>query len=109
MVGITYGGLAQLARASALHAEGRRFDSDILHTKKREIKMRALFSLTVIEVISTVKIYHEQGHNNANKIASIAFVAQLVEQLICNQQVTGSIPADGSYFILSARLVVGRV
>jgi hypothetical protein len=26
------GGLAQLARASALHAEGHRFDSDILHT-----------------------------------------------------------------------------
>jgi hypothetical protein len=26
-----YGELAQLARASALHAEGHRFDSDILH------------------------------------------------------------------------------
>ena len=26
-----FGGLAQLARASALHAEGHRFDSDILH------------------------------------------------------------------------------
>lgn len=26
------GGLAQLVRASALHAEGRRFDSDILHS-----------------------------------------------------------------------------
>ena len=25
------GGLAQLARASALHAEGHRFESDILH------------------------------------------------------------------------------
>ena len=28
---IKKGGLAQLARASALHAEGHRFDSDILH------------------------------------------------------------------------------
>lgn len=28
---INAGGLAQLVRASALHAEGRRFDSDILH------------------------------------------------------------------------------
>ena len=28
---IRNGGLAQLARASALHAEGHRFDSDILH------------------------------------------------------------------------------
>ena len=26
-----YGGLAQLARAPALHAGGHRFDSDILH------------------------------------------------------------------------------
>ena len=26
-----YGGIAQLARASALHAEGRRFESDYLH------------------------------------------------------------------------------
>ena len=33
LLGSTYqfGGLAQLARASALHAEGHRFDSDILH------------------------------------------------------------------------------
>ena len=30
------GGLAQLARASALHAEGHRFDSDILHKKANE-------------------------------------------------------------------------
>ena len=29
----THGGLAQLARAPALHAGGHRFDSDILHNK----------------------------------------------------------------------------
>lgn len=51
------GGLAQLARASALQAESDQFDSDILH---------------------------------------IASVAQLVEQLICNQQVVGSSPSIGS-------------
>ena len=28
------GGLAQLARASALHAEGQRFESVILHTSR---------------------------------------------------------------------------
>ena len=34
-VGISpFGGLAQLARASALHAEGQRFESVILHTKE---------------------------------------------------------------------------
>ena len=32
------GGLAQLARASALHAEGQRFDSVILHQKMDLIK-----------------------------------------------------------------------
>ena len=30
--GIKFGGLAQLARASALHAEGQRFESVILHS-----------------------------------------------------------------------------
>ena len=29
------GGLAQLARASALHAEGQRFESVILHQRRR--------------------------------------------------------------------------
>ena len=29
-----FGELAQLVRASALHAEGHRFDSDILHKRK---------------------------------------------------------------------------
>ncbi len=30
------GGIAQLARAFAWHAKGRRFDSDYLHQNKRE-------------------------------------------------------------------------
>ena len=34
--GIHEGGLAQLARASALHAEGQRFESVILHDKLRK-------------------------------------------------------------------------
>ena len=57
-----------------------------------------LFPPTVINVISAVKIYDVQGTITLIKLASIAFVAQLVEQLICNQQVTGSIPAEGSIF-----------
>ena len=32
------GGIAQLARASALQAEGRRFDSDYLHHQKEALK-----------------------------------------------------------------------
>ena len=31
IVNLIFGGLAQLARAPALHAGGHRFDSDILH------------------------------------------------------------------------------
>ena len=36
MIGMIVGGLAQLARASALQAEGHRFESDILHGEKSE-------------------------------------------------------------------------
>ena len=32
------GGLAQLARASALHAEGQRFESVILHRALKKVK-----------------------------------------------------------------------
>ena len=35
MVGMIPGGLAQLARATALHAVGHRFESDILHSSRR--------------------------------------------------------------------------
>ena len=46
--GLTFGGLAQLARAPALHAGGHRFDSDILHDecfKKRNRKEQNVKSL----------------------------------------------------------------
>ena len=38
----TNGGLAQLARASALHAEGQRFESVILHqqTRRKDVEKR---------------------------------------------------------------------
>ena len=39
----THGELAQLARALAWHARGRRFDSDILHPKKSFISDEAFF------------------------------------------------------------------
>ncbi len=37
---LSYGGLAQLARAPALHAGGQRFESVILHAVKREAKSK---------------------------------------------------------------------
>ena len=54
--------------------KGREFESHWLHTKKREIKMSHLFSLTVIDVISAVKIYHVQGTitNTWDRFGSLA-------------------------------------
>ena len=43
-----YGGLAQLARAPALHAGGHRFDSDILHKKINIMKKDYEFVIKVI-------------------------------------------------------------
>ena len=41
------GGLAQLARASALHAEGQRFESVILH--ERIIRYEKIFDMLDIQ------------------------------------------------------------
>lgn len=43
LVGMINGGLAQLARATALHAVGHRFESDILHNKNVGLKVWACF------------------------------------------------------------------
>ena len=40
---MSYGGLAQLVRASASHAEGRRFESATLHQEKRRVSTRRFF------------------------------------------------------------------
>jgi hypothetical protein len=42
------GGLAQLARASALHAEGQRFDSVILHNLPKPVKSKTSNQNTII-------------------------------------------------------------
>ena len=54
------GGIAQLARASALQAEGRRFESDYLHKKKRLCNiLQGLFSVfTTLLNISTFSKIH---------------------------------------------------
>ena len=44
------GGLAQLARASALHAEGQRFESVILHRSDGNIGRRSLTCCTFSKV-----------------------------------------------------------
>ena len=44
MAGMISGGLAQLARAPALHAGGHRFESDILHSSRRSDKPKMSFN-----------------------------------------------------------------
>ena len=51
------GGLAQLARASALHAEGHRFDSDILHHKNRAKTLYAHSSRDEFRLSDKVRKY----------------------------------------------------
>ena len=50
------GGIAQLARAPALQAGGRRFDSDYLHTKGLMISIIRLLYFTPALVCSTLFI-----------------------------------------------------
>jgi hypothetical protein len=61
---VDYGGLAQLARASALHAEGHRFDSDILHIND--------FSFLLLAIIYSSLTYWE-----INVVVIIRFLKQL--------------------------------
>ena len=44
------GGLAQLARALALHARGHRFDSDILHNKADVLRQVIVLKYLFIEL-----------------------------------------------------------
>ena len=44
--------------------------------------------------------------NGSRTLVMYADVAQLVEQLIRNEQVTGSIPAIGSIFIICVIMVI---
>ncbi len=55
------GELAQLARALAWHARGRRFDSDILHLNKKGVNFSLLFYLyfLYIIIIKVIKLITE--------------------------------------------------
>ena len=84
--------MAQLVRASPCHGEGRRFESDL----------GRLWDLSSAGRASALQA---EGHRfepcrshfscSYKCIARYADVAQLAEQLICNQQVIGSSPIIG--------------
>ena len=76
--------MAQLVRASPCHGEGRRFESDL----------GRLWDLSSAGRASALQA---EGHRFEPCRSHLFFadVAQLAEQLICNQQVIGSSPIIG--------------
>ena len=51
---ITYGGLAQLARALDLHSRGHRFDSDILHKQVEFFNLLKFFDILRIQELTII-------------------------------------------------------
>ena len=84
--------MAQLVRASPCHGEGRRFESD-LGRLRRNSQQSSAWDLSSAGRASALQA---EGHRFEPCRSHIpADVAQLAEQLICNQQVIGSSPIIG--------------
>ena len=82
--------MAQLVRASPCHGEGRRFESDLgrlwdLSSAGRASALQA----------EGHRFEPYRPHIPKDMLKRCADVAQLAEQLICNQQVIGSSPIIG--------------
>ena len=81
--------LSSAGRASALQAEGHRFEPCRSHMDGFPSGQRGQ-TVNLLQVASVVRIHlHPLAERRC------ADVAQLAEQLICNQQVTGSSPVVG--------------
>ena len=98
---IIYGLVAQLVRAPPCHGGGHGFES-------RLGRFSNCFTITVWDLSSAgrASALQAEGHrfepcrsHLTNSFISYADVAQLAEQLICNQQVIGSSPIIGFYTI----------
>ena len=80
--------MAQLVRASPCHGEGRRFESDLG-------RLWDLSSAGRASALQAEGHRFEPCRSHYLYIKVYADVAQLAEQLICNQQVIGSSPIIG--------------
>ena len=99
-----FGLVAQLVRASPCHGEGRRFESDLGRYNHNCGCVTIEWGLSSAGRASALQA---EGHrfepyrphlfyrNKTSTLLWCADVAQLAEQLICNQQVIGSSPIIG--------------
>ena len=92
--------MAQLVRASPCHGEGRRFESDLGRYNHLGGCATIEWGLSSAGRASALQAEGHRfepyrPHPKFNILAFYADVAQLAEQLICNQQVIGSSPIIG--------------
>ena len=88
-------GLSSAGRASALQAEGHRFEPYRPHIMDGFPSGQRGQTVNLLATPSKVRILLHPLAILADAIKVFADVAQLAEQLICNQQVIGSSPIIG--------------
>ena len=89
--------MAQLVRAPPCHGGGRGFES---HPGRLSIWI--IFILWDLSSAGRASALQAEGHRFEPCRSHFADVAQLAEQLICNQQVNGSSPFIGFVMIIKA-------
>ena len=110
-LGVTIWTFSSAGRASALQAEGHRFDPYNFHhlrdlQNKSQTNLKNLSSRSSSSVGQNASLSRQRSrvrvpsrsplNSRMMRIINDAGVAQLVEQLTCNQQVAGSSPIAGS-------------
>ena len=106
-----FGPVAQLVRASPCHGEGHEFESRLgrksLLTYIVHLKFEDSYSVFLWDLSSAgrASALQAEGHrfepyrSHLFLFSECADVAQLAEQLICNQQVIGSSPIIGFIWV----------
>ena len=87
-----FGPVAQLVRAPPCHGGGRGFESHPGRFRKELKFNKYIWDLSSAGRASALQA---EGHRFESYRSHFADVAQLAEQLICNQQVNGSSPFIG--------------
>ena len=91
-----FGGLAQLARAPALQAGGRRFDSDILHNWRLPLGDNLL-------------CFSKENNKESVSDKSTGALAHLVERNTGSVEVSGSSPLCSTSFPVSYFSYLGKI